>query len=183
MADSIVGTLTRWMVFNNEHGGCLLQCIKDEVIKTKRKFQKISLMIISNQSTIGSVTFPSCPSVGRSVGWSVRHNFRNGRKVTLPCSYRSTIFSMVLNGKHMLCYAWDLLSPFCTTNKRRLKIGGDICTLGKVPEKYMLKNLKFNFFGGIYSHYWDKKIGKQLPKDMLRILKETLSQHKGSTEP
>ena len=38
--------------------------------------------------------FPLCPSVGwsveHSVGSSVCHSFLKGRKVTLPCSYRST---------------------------------------------------------------------------------------------
>ena len=36
---------------------------------------------------------PSCPSVGRLVGWSVCHNFLKGWEVTLPCSYRSTCFA------------------------------------------------------------------------------------------
>ena len=33
-------------------------------------------------------------SVGRLISRSVCHNFRKGRKVTLPCSYRSTCFSL-----------------------------------------------------------------------------------------
>ena len=34
--------------------------------------------------------------VSLSVGWSFRHDFLNGRKVTLPCSYRSTCYSSTL---------------------------------------------------------------------------------------
>jgi len=47
-------------------------------------------------------TLPFChsfflrPSVGcRSVGWSVCHNFLNGRQVSLPCSYRSTFCCLI----------------------------------------------------------------------------------------
>ena len=37
-----------------------------------------------------------CPSVSRLVGWSVRHHLPKGRKVTLPCFYRSTCWRLIV---------------------------------------------------------------------------------------
>ena len=55
-----------------------------------------TVRIKAHKNLIGSETYPLTPQVCLLVGWSVvrsvSHNFLNGQKVSLPCSYRTSCF-------------------------------------------------------------------------------------------
>ena len=58
-------------------------------------------------------------SISLSVGWSVCHNFLEGREVTLPCSYRNTCFANKPELKALGIPRTSLVFPISPTPKFR----------------------------------------------------------------
>ena len=96
-----------------------------------------SAMIAHEPSLVGWM-------LGCSVGWSVCHNFKRGRQVTLPCSYRGVISKWLDN----LIFS---SSSFFYSDKKNLLPPLNICGVNSIPKQICIYHCKIYIYQQLFS--------------------------------